>query len=1019
MSKLEIYAQYVTSSCLYTTLCDGVYVSTVEEMSLQEYCAACNSYCLSFHRSLCTKCPGMIKAAVMIMEKGVCLLSSVFRESFPNATYNATNAKRRLLQLPVVALRIGEASSGNAEIYVMEMVQGVDYIKFQKIFSTFAGNKCSTPAMSKVELQRLLTLAQSDRERELIRYTAFKTSGLTATGATRHFGMQNMLQRSSQVEQCIQEVQSIREAIEEIAEVQASVVSRSMASTSDSDTADEETADEDIARYDHNEHTVTHTIPGFSFGWFCETVVQSRFNWFNVVDISTELFGDVDEQLENYYTEFITSAHSDEEKALLRQSHEAFIADVGAQRSEDRQADALNGMIVTDSEPDDPDDYLQLDLSSQKATEVIERRVKSIHRRARYLKAKQIAEKNFLAKKVSRSVKGVLKDHPDVGEVMEKFVEERNIGADAWRRTGVFTFDGNTRVKEKVTYERLRQHLISVYKRNFSYGTVVQLCIARNRRRKSAQRYKGVAKITSRRARKGFQLKFNPDSHWSGALYRTLNVLQYTDGRSIVNINRDDASGFRLDTMTTHRLHRTPMVKGSDATTTYTDYVNRYKSILQTTSYNFTKTNTTAEVCAGVVKATGVYPKNPTQHMCDLEMLEKVSDIQPVFAPSKSIECIRVDGAADEGPSHEEVQFLWAERHLKKGSIATLVTTRSSGSSFLNRVELQNGCLSLAHSNLFIPSTLAGSCISSETGKLDQQKYARNMDLATDVYISRTDGCPCGDGVIHMFKGADSSQKQDERNKLLVFLKGSKKQKELLKNEHPATYNYFEKVWALKNCHAATNFPSQYIFLVCCLQPECVHPVCNSQVITQLPHWYEGGPPVSCIPLPIPDPDRPWGGSNCDKCKGACYGHFLKPSESLTSSLSPMTVPPSGLLKQAFLALRKYPPSHDECVALSKKVLLSPDQVRMWLEHLHTIDQNRKRGAKRAAATRRKRKQGCGESEDTYSCGICSEPYQDFSDAVQDWIGCDLCDSWFHFVCVGVNSMCVPEKFYCNECSTS
>ena len=59
-------------------------------------------------------------------------------------------------------------------------------------------------------------------------------------------------------------------------------------------------------------------------------------------------------------------------------------------------------------------------------------------------------------------------------------VQERNIGADAWHRTGVLTFDRNTRVKSKVTYERLRQHLMSVYNRNFSYGTVVQLCVARN-----------------------------------------------------------------------------------------------------------------------------------------------------------------------------------------------------------------------------------------------------------------------------------------------------------------------------------------------------------------------------------------------------------------------------------------------------------------------------------------------------------------------------------------------------------
>ena len=291
---------------------------------------------------------------------------------------------------------------------------------------------------------------------------------------------------------------------------------------------------------------------------------------------------------------------------------------------------------MTDSENEDPDQFLQLDLSSERAHDIVARKVKVIRRRARYLKAKRLAEMNFLRRKTSQSVRGILKDHPDIGEVMEKFVNERNIGADAWRRTGVLTFDGNTRVKGKVTYERIRQHLMSVYKRHFSYGTIVQLCVARNRRRKSAQRYKGVAKITSRRARKGFQLRFNPDSHWSSAMYRTLNVLQYIDGLPIININRDDASGFRLDTMTTHRLNRTPMVQGSDTKTTYTDYVNRYKAVLQTTSYNFTKTATTAEICAGIVKPTGVYPKNPTQHMCDLELLETIPEIQPAFVNPKT-----------------------------------------------------------------------------------------------------------------------------------------------------------------------------------------------------------------------------------------------------------------------------------------------------------------------------------------------------------------------------------------------
>lgn len=103
-------------------------------------------------------------------------------------------------------------------------------------------------------------------------------------------------------------------------------------------------------------------------------------------------------------------------------------------------------------------------------------------------------------------------------------------------------------------------------------------------------------------------------------------------------------------------------------------------------------------------------------------MLEKEETLNSVFSSptgkTKSIDCVRVDGASDEGPSHEEVQFWWTVWHLKHEKVATLVTTRCSGCSFLNRVELQNGCLSRGHSNTFIPSTLAGSCVDPKTGNI-------------------------------------------------------------------------------------------------------------------------------------------------------------------------------------------------------------------------------------------------------------------------------------------------------------
>ena len=57
------------------------------------------------------------------------------------------------------------------------------------------------------------------RERECLRYAVYRASGLTLTGARKHFGMENMAQRSSRVEDCIREVEKISEACEELAQL--------------------------------------------------------------------------------------------------------------------------------------------------------------------------------------------------------------------------------------------------------------------------------------------------------------------------------------------------------------------------------------------------------------------------------------------------------------------------------------------------------------------------------------------------------------------------------------------------------------------------------------------------------------------------------------------------------------------------------------------------------------------------------------------------------------------------------
>ena len=110
-------------------------------------------------------------------------------------------------------------------------------------------------------------------------------------------------------------------------------------------------------------------------------------------------------------------------------------------------------------------------------------------------------------------------------------------------------------------------------------------------------------------------------------------------------------------------------------------------------------------------------------------------------------------------------------------------------------MELQNGCLAVAHANTYIPSTLHGSNF-SESGELDYQKLENNLMTAA-VYISRCDRAPFANSMIHLIKGSknDLSNKFQERRLLLIkFLNGTKKQKKVLKIEQPTLYDYFQKI---------------------------------------------------------------------------------------------------------------------------------------------------------------------------------------------------------------------------------
>ena len=611
-------------------VCDGVFVSQVSNVSLLHYVTVLSNLCASAHHQPCLQCPPLLKVADTILKEGACPLRQAFDLISPGVSYDTEKARRKLFVMPLATVRLGDPSSGVASTLLMEFIRGVDYQNIASILNKVKSPGAKNNRLDKTSVQKLLGLATSDRDRECIRYALFKASAMTQTWARREYGFENMDARAIEVEKCLVEAQEIRKATDELACIQDRAFLTTLGVVSDSDdsvsSSDEDDTDNPVGASCMSVETETevqsdspNTLSRIvSIEMFKSLLAPSKFNWFDIIErIEQSLDESFRDQLPHYLDGFISEPSllnlSEDEWQLLLQSKQAFDAAGKEFLGEERVARAANGEIVSDSESEECREvYFDInDPMSDEAKELIRKRRAAIKRQARRLKATRLAERRFLSRKPSKHIRKVLSECPDIGKTIENFVSAANVGADQWRRTGVLTFDGNRRLSNKVTYRRIQEHLQSVYGRHFAYGTVVQLCVARNRRRRSASRYKGVAKVTTRRARKGFTLRYNPDGHWSKCFYKGLNTLQYKDGRDLTNINRDDASGFRLDTLTTNKQYANPVVQGHDIVTTRTDYVNKYPSELQTTSYNFSCTDSTPEVC-GCGQSNWYIPKEPS-----------------------------------------------------------------------------------------------------------------------------------------------------------------------------------------------------------------------------------------------------------------------------------------------------------------------------------------------------------------------------------------------------------------------
>ena len=96
---------YYTLECILLY----IYVTPVTDVTLLDDIQARAMYCELHHFKKPCICKPMIQAALILIEKGIHSVTSLYRTVFPDQVHQSQHAKRKLLQMPLVIIRCGSA----------------------------------------------------------------------------------------------------------------------------------------------------------------------------------------------------------------------------------------------------------------------------------------------------------------------------------------------------------------------------------------------------------------------------------------------------------------------------------------------------------------------------------------------------------------------------------------------------------------------------------------------------------------------------------------------------------------------------------------------------------------------------------------------------------------------------------------------------------------------------------------------------------------------------------------------
>ena len=453
---------------LHEKVNDDIYVSKMEGMSLVSYVKVSSFVCNERHTQPCTNCEGKIKVAEYVLQHGYIKLSDAFKMCSPHVTkYSAKDARRKLLQLPLAAIGAGDPKNGTYALYLVKKDNNASLSLLQSLLNKLldASHKNdSSQNITKEEVKRLLDLAESESEKERLKYSIVKSSGLSSSKAKQWYGFQDVNRRIVKVQDAAEKAHNIRVAIERIARIkeQALVEALGIALSSEGETSESESEEESENPESTSEIIQSKTSSVLENSAFSASVKVSEgenfscgsgtadgnceldqkngaklldilrkcdLNWLQFKSVARESMKGVpsetfEKMVACFYDGLLSFGVSELEANIVRQSYRVYEI---SKSQIDREIDIEEGNIISESDESSSDfDPRSLDgLTSPFDSEgqvLIKKRRAALRRKATREAKKRIAEERLLKRRKSKKVSRIIQDCPDIGKTIEDFI---------------------------------------------------------------------------------------------------------------------------------------------------------------------------------------------------------------------------------------------------------------------------------------------------------------------------------------------------------------------------------------------------------------------------------------------------------------------------------------------------------------------------------------------------------------------------------------------------------------------